>query len=394
MVKYVSGDQNNVVLAVEGRIDATNASTFFEELQMLRTEQGQPYLTIDIGELEYISSAGLRSLLRQQKAEKEKLRLINASSEVAEIFSVTGFDQLMDVRKAYEKISVDGLPLIGQGANGKVYRIDEERIVKVYQPDASIEDITRERDLAQKAFVKGIMTAITYNVVRCGDCFGVVFELLNAKSLSETIVDYPDLYEQYAREYVDVYRRFHQTEVKPGEFPAAKDIYYDFIDGCSDWYTAEELGKLRMLVDSIPDRNTLIHGDYHARNIMVTDGELLMIDMGDVSMGHPIFDFLATAATQANLVDLNPDYAPVHTGMPVEYIKRLWNDLLKLYFADRSEEEIARIDKQIRMFAKLKVALAPVVGRGAGEDIIRASVQDAKEHLLPEAGKLAGSVNW
>ena len=55
----------------------------------------------------------------------------------------------------------------------------------------------------------------------------------------------------------------------------------------------------------MPDCSTLIHGDYHANNILVADDELIMIDMGDVSVGHPIFDFLATAATQANLVELN-----------------------------------------------------------------------------------------
>jgi uncharacterized protein (TIGR02172 family) len=394
IIGYVSTDEKSVTLKLEGRVDATNATLLSEELEKLRKEHPQGNLTLDVEKLTYISSAGLRSLLKQQKQEQEKLKLINASAAVAEIFEVTGFDSLMDVKKAYEQVSVEGLELIGQGANGKVYRMDPERIIKVYQPDAALEDIERERELAQKAFLKGINTAITYNIAKCGDCFGVIFELLNAKSLSETIVANPQNYDRYAKEYVEVYKSFHTTQVEKGEFPAVKDIYHGYIDGCRDWYTQEELCKLRKLVDSIPDRNTLIHGDYHARNIMVVEGELMMIDMGDVSMGHPMFDFLATAATQANLVDLNPEYAPIHTGMPVEYIKRLWNDLLKLYFADKSAEEVAAIDKQIRNYTKLKVALAPVVGRGAGEEIIRASVQDAKDNLIPIIDDLIGTINW
>ena len=161
----------------------------------MRSEHKDGVLDIDIEDLKYISSAGLRSLLRLQPQEAEKINIINASLEVAEIFSMTGFDQIMSVKRGYEKISVEGLPVIGRGASGTVYRIDKEKIVKVYQPDASLEDIKRERDLAQKAFFKGFLTAITFNVVRCGDCYGVVFELLDAKSLSETIVENPDVSE-------------------------------------------------------------------------------------------------------------------------------------------------------------------------------------------------------
>ena len=62
----------------------------------------------------------------------------------------------------------------------------------------------------------------------------------------------------------------------------------------------------------------------------------MMIDMGEVSVGHSMFDFLSTAGSQANLLDLAPEFSPIITGMPVEYNKRLCNDLLRLYFEGRS----------------------------------------------------------
>ena len=119
-----------------------------------------------------------------------------------------------------------------------------------------------------------------------------------------------------------------------------------------------------------------------------------MIDMGDVSVGHPIFDFLATASTQANLVDLNPEYAQIHTGMKVEYIKKLWNTLLRLYFDDKSDEEIALLDKQIRLMSKLKVAFAPVIARGIPMELIQSSVDDAKINLIPHIDELIGKIDW
>ncbi len=393
-LKYVKNGENSAEFELSGRIDTNNSNDFYEEIIRMHQEYPGDDIYLDAENFEYISSAGLRALHMLQKNNKIKLHIFNASEEIAGIFSITGFDQIMDIKKAYQKISLTGLEVIGQGANGIVYRISNDKIVKVYNSDTSLDDINREREMSQKTFFKGISTAIAYDVVRCEENFGLVYEMLNTDTLSSVLRLHPEKYETYLGKYVDVYRSFHETNVGENEFPSIKDVYYGYIDYCKDWYSDEELDKLRRLVSSVPDRNTLIHGDYHPRNIMVVDGELLMIDMGDVSRGHPVFDFLATAATQANLVDIAPDYAVMLTDMPLEIIKRLWNDLLRLYFADKTEDEIRSIDKQVRLFSKLKVAVAPAVGRRADKKIIKASVEDAKANLLPYIDDLIGSINW
>ena len=145
---------------------------------------------------------------------------------------------------------------------------------------------------------------------------------------------------------------------------------------------------------SVPDRKTLIHGDYHPNNVMWQNGDLILIDMGDMSIGHPIFDFLATAATQVNLVKLSPEYAEFHTKMPAELITKTWRKLIDQYFGDKTKEERDRIEEQICIFSKLKVALAPVFGRGAAPEIIQASIDDAKQNFLPKIDELIGAVDW
>ena len=56
-------------------------------------------LTIDMSKLEYISSAGLRVLLRAQKImnTQGKMTLKNAAPEILNIFETTGFDQIMTI---------------------------------------------------------------------------------------------------------------------------------------------------------------------------------------------------------------------------------------------------------------------------------------------------------
>ena len=267
-------------------------------------------LVLDVDKVAFFSSAGLRVLLRLEKA--APLRIINASATLMEVFQDTGFTSIMDIRKATPETSLDDCELIGQGANGQVYRLTWETVVKLFVEGAPLSDIERERELAQRSLIHGIPTAITYNLVQSQGRYGAVFELVDAESLSHVLRDHSERFDEYAQQYVDVFRGFHTTSVRDGEFPSVKDIYHDCIAGCADWYTDDELDLLRAVVDSVPDCSTLIHGDYHANNILVADDELIMIDMGDVSVGHPIFDFLATAATQANLVELNPAFAEAH----------------------------------------------------------------------------------
>lgn len=391
-VTIASCADGELTLAVSGVVNSMTANEFYRLVDEAHREQPGQRLVLDVGEVEYLSSAGLRSLLRLQK--NEPLKIVNASSTLMELFQDTGFTSIIEIRKAIREISVEGCELIGSGANGDVYRLTRETVVKLFSKGARLADVERERDLAQRSLIHGIPTAITYNLVKAGDRYGAEFELVDAASLSHVLATHPERFEEYARQYVDVYRGFHDTEVRPDEFPSIKDIYQGYIDGCVDWYTPAQIDLLRRMVDSVPDRATLIHGDYHANNILVADGELIMIDMGDVSYGHPIFDFLATATTQANLVELNPAFAEVHTGMPIELIKRLWSYLLEHYFTDVDAEELARRDQQIRLFSKLKVAFAPVLGRNAPVEIVESSVADAKQNFLPRAEELYGSIDW
>ncbi len=394
LVELFQTDDNNVVVKFTGKLTRDNSEEAEEKLTAIRKENPQGHLIFDFEELDYISSAGLRVLLNSSKSEKTMIKIINVNSIILETFSDTSFIRLFDVQKSVKQYSLENLELIGQGANGAVYRIDNENIVKVFNKTAPIEMVEREREMAQEALISGVPTAISYSLVMVDGCYGIVFELIDSETLSRTMVSRPDDYDKLVDQYVSLYKSIHNIKAAGDKFPSIKQIYFNAIEECRDDYTEEEIGKLRALVESVPDSDTLIHGDYHPNNIMVQNGKLILIDMGDMSRGHIIFDFLATAATQANLVELNPEYAEFHTKMPVELIKKTWRRLLDTYFCDKTEDEKKRIEEQIYKFSKLKVALVSYFGRGAGPEIIQASINDAKANLFPYIDDLIGSINW
>ena len=394
-VQLLENGKNCVVIALAGRISRDNAADCDLELRKIRTEHPQGGLVMNFEKLEYISSAGLRMLLKAAKEEKEKIKIYQISSEIFEILEDTGFVKMFEAHKAMKRYSLEGFELIGQGANGEVFRMDKENIIKVFQKSTPIEEIDRERNLAQQALLAGIPTAISYTVVIADeDRYGIVFELIDADPLSIILKSQPDTYEKNTDQYVDLYKKIHNTEGDLSAFGSIKDIYHNNIDACKEYYSDAELQKLHDLVTSVPDRKTLIHGDYHPNNVMIQNGELILIDMGDMSVGHPIFDFLATASTQVNLVKLSPEFSEFHTKMPAELITKTWKKLIARYFAYKSQAERDRIDEQIALFSKLKVALAPVYGRGADPKIIQASIDDAKANFLPRIDELIGAVDW
>jgi anti-anti-sigma factor len=130
-------DKNILYIALEGRIDASNAAMAEENIFNIRKENTDKHTVIDADNLEYISSAGLRIILRLRK-EEPKLAIINVAPEVYEVFDMTGFTDMIKVEKAYKRMTTEGCEIIARGGNGVVYRYNDETILKTYYSKDSL----------------------------------------------------------------------------------------------------------------------------------------------------------------------------------------------------------------------------------------------------------------
>lgn len=276
------------VVELTGSINSGNAHEFEDALSgEPSSEEG---VIIDAGGLEYISSAGLRVLLAAKKRCKGKIfRVVNVNDEVMNVFDVTGFSEIMDISRAVRQLSVEGCDRIGAGACGEVFRLDDETIIKLYYPRVKKEEIEQEKALAKKAFVMGVPTAISYDIVEADGRTGVVYELIKSKTIGELIRGDEDHLEEYVDMYAAVCRQIHGIEAEPGQLPSFKDINRSDIPNVTG-ITEEERAYLHRFLDLIPDRMNCLHGDLNINNIMVQNGECCLIDMGEFSTGTPMFD--------------------------------------------------------------------------------------------------------
>ncbi len=276
------------VVELTGSINSGNAHEFEDALSgEPSSEEG---VIIDAGGLEYISSAGLRVLLAAKKRCKGKIfRVVNVNDEVMNVFDVTGFSEIMDISRAVRQLSVEGCDRIGAGACGEVFRLDDETIIKLYYPRVKKEEIEQEKALAKKAFVMGVPTAISYDIVEADGRTGVVYELIKSKTIGELIRDDEGHLEEYVDMYAAVCRQIHGIEAEPGQLPSFKDINRSDIPNVTG-ITEEERAYLHRFLDLMPDRMNCLHGDLNINNIMVQNGECCLIDMGEFSTGTPMFD--------------------------------------------------------------------------------------------------------
>ena len=374
-------DNTTLIIAAQGRIDSSNADEAEKELNEALAANTYDAVVIDLEDLEYISSAGLRVVLRTRKKEPT-LKLINASSEVYDIFDMTGFTEMIPVEKAYRRLSVDGCEVIGRGANGEVYRLDADTIIKVYFNADALPDIHRERELARRAFVLGIPTAIPYDVVRVGDSYGSVFELLNATSFAKLLANDPANRDTYIKEYVDLMKKIHATEVRPEDMPDERDVVIGWAEFLRDYLPADKGEKLVKLVKDVPVLHRMMHGDYHMKNLMMQGGEVLLIDMDTLCQGHPVFELASVYNAYLGFSELDHSIIESFQGIDHETAQYVWDQTLRLYFETDDPERLREVEQKAQLVGYSRLMRRLIRRHGLENDADRALIECYKGHIL------------
>lgn len=91
-------ENNTAIFFVEGWLDTQSSPELGREIKSLSDINE---LILDFEKLDYISSSGLREVVsayKKMKNENGTFSVINVSSEVMDVFKLTGFDEKLDIR--------------------------------------------------------------------------------------------------------------------------------------------------------------------------------------------------------------------------------------------------------------------------------------------------------
>lgn len=347
-------DYERFTIFLSGRIDTTNAAEAESDVMQALEANSGLVPVIDMSELEYISSAGLRVLMKLRKKLPETPEMINVSKDVYDILETTGFTELFEVSRKKRQISVDGCEIIGRGFYGTVYRIDEETIVKVYETPDSLAMIKNEKEMARTALVAGVPTAISYDIVQVGKCFGSVFEMLNAKTLNDLLIEQPENSDAIIKMYAEFLRLVNGRTVPAGKLRSAKQQFSGYLDVAAKYLDAELHSRLKKMFDEIPEEHGVIHGDSQMKNIMVQDGEPFLIDMDTLCEGNAIFDLQSVYVTYFAFGEDDPANSMDFLGIPKELSDKVWRDFIGYYFDTADEARIAALRDKISIMGCIR----------------------------------------
>lgn len=386
---------DNDVLFVfpQGRLDTAASTEFDAAVEEISKANPHSGLVLDASEIEYIASSGLRSVLKLAKTEKN-FRIENVVPSVYSVFEMTGFSKIINITKGLRKIDLEKCEKIGFGGNGAVYRVSEDEIVKVNFNPETYAGLDMELAKAKEAFLLGIPTAISFDLVDCGEGKkGVVYETIKSRTLGETIQSNPELMEELTVKYVEQLNLLHSTRSENPIFGSAKDNYRSQVENASKFLTPEEGEMLKMVLDALPDESdTLVHCDAHPKNIMIQNGEMLWIDMEQISYGHPIYDLISIAVV---LNGMRTDEMMIGiAGMDNATVARLKECFIRKYFKTEDPEMIAKFGKMLDALRLIRAIFAIGFTSSNTEKYRPAIIEMARNVFFPNIQNIVGGVKY
>lgn len=287
---------------------------------------------------------------------------------------------------------------IGKGVTASVYILDEEHIVKVFRDVIPYEEIRYEYDCANLVRDLGILTPRAEQIVETDCGTGIVYERVRGKTLSDMMQENKDRLFEYGKAYGALVRRLHDKRAPKTGIPLAKDAFKDYFSDCGDIISEKERKDVSELIDRVPERNSLLHGDIAPVNIMEENGTLYLIDVPTIKVGHPVFDLLQpyTFCRENSSFceiyrNMSQDEKESDTGRFLSRFEKrylnpkqsqdAWDGFLNGYFGQLSDRDKEAVEAVLHFYNSVKLMASVKMRNKFGEEVVRFLVDYGRDWL-------------
>lgn len=200
------------------------------------------------------------------------------------------------------KISLSDYIQTGEGANAKSYDClsDPDMMLKLYHKDFDTESVIQEHEMSEKIYQLGIPSPKPGQLVTDGERIGILFRRIKGKrSYSRSVSQEPERMPEYVHEFAEYAKKIHAIECPEGMFPDVKKDYLKLTEISNCLSSAEKEKVKNFIINTIPNCNTILHGDLHLGNLlttlpqgapMSTPHDVYYIDLGFAAYGCPLID--------------------------------------------------------------------------------------------------------
>jgi tRNA A-37 threonylcarbamoyl transferase component Bud32 len=223
-------------------------------------------------------------------------------------------------------ISADlGKPL-ACGRTADIYAWEDGCVLKLFHNWFDIENIRFEQRMARQVHAAGLPVPVVGELLKANGRNGLVYERVVGQNMWDILEKRPWLVFSLARKTAELHAWVHATNIK-SDFPPQRRRLENKLrsaDSLPDRLKKESLTAL----SSLPDGNSICHGDFHPGNILLSLDRAVVIDWIDASRGNPLADF-----ARSSIIILGTAGSSQIPNYPLKLFVRMFHSIyLRTYF--------------------------------------------------------------
>ena len=154
--------------------------------------------------------------------------------------------------------------------------------------------------------------------------------------------------------FVELMKEVHSVEAEPGELPDMKQQTIGWLEKVRGLLPEEKFKKLQQIVNDVPDRHTILHADFHLRNIMIAKDGLMLIDMDTLCTGDPIFELSTVYVSYRQFPSIDP-MAAAMLGIDVKTANHICDRTMELYLGESGTQRMEETIKKARILGCVRI---------------------------------------
>lgn len=192
---------------------------------------------------------------------------------------------------------------IGEGGCAEVFEWGDGKVLKLFRSNTDTYAVNREYRNSRMAWHAGLPAARAYELLELNGRLGIVFERLVGQTMTErffsraagqpastegTVDDALRLMDEDVRQTARILSKIHSCAI-PDEGQGLEQ-QRAYLKGAISWQrhlTEAEKTSVFAILDTLPLKRTLCHGDPNPGNVFMTSAGPVMIDWMDTTVGNP-----------------------------------------------------------------------------------------------------------
>ncbi len=181
--------------------------------------------------------------------------------------------------------------LLGKGMTADVYVWGQDKVLKLYKEGYREEWMKREAAIGRKIHEAGVPSPDVFDIVEIDGRKGIILQRIFGKSMLAILVKEPWRFHSFVQQLAGFQQKIHQYSIEG--IPSQKEKFSQAI-ALSSGILRDKTKKIIDYVDTLPEGDSICHGDLYLGNIIVSNDKLVAIDWSGAYRGDPSGDVART----------------------------------------------------------------------------------------------------